>query len=185
MSIAYNQLFIGEESFVAIQQEDEDLDLGAEHVGFSRKKLIIITVGVVLLLAIGLGVGWLLMDGEEATAQDAPEELVVEEQLPAIYLPLNPVFVVNLPPGGKARMLQVGVQVMVRDPALVEFLKHNDPMVRHNLLSLFGNQQDAVLRDRKGKEKLQAEVIKMINQILKEHNGGEIEAVYFTSFVMQ
>lgn len=169
---------------MAIQQ-DEDLDLGAEHVGFSKTKLLIISAGVVLLLAIGLGVGWFLMDGEEGTAQEGVEE-AVKEQLPAIYHPLNPVFVVNLPPGGKARMLQVGVQVMARDPALIEFLKHNDPMIRHNLLSLFGNQRDAALRDRKGKEKLQAEVRKTINGILKEQNGGgEIEAVYFTSFVMQ
>nr|WP_305793010.1 flagellar basal body-associated FliL family protein [Sedimenticola hydrogenitrophicus] len=99
---------------------------------------------------------------------------------------MNPVFVVNLPPGSKAKMLQIGVQVMARDPALIEFIKHNDPMVRHNLLSLFGNQQGAVLRDRKGKEKLQADVFRTINQILKDQKGpGEIEAVFFTSFVMQ
>jgi len=170
---------------VAKQQEDEDLDLGAETGGGSKKKLMIIIAGVTLLLMIGLGVGWFLMDGEEAAVEDVQEE-VVEEQLPAIYHPLNPVFVVNLPPGGKAKMLQIGVQVMARDPALVEFIKHNDPMVRHNLLSLFGNQQDAALRDRKGKEKLQAEVFKMINQILKDQKAaGEIEAVFFTSFVMQ
>lgn len=166
---------------MAKQQEDEDLDLGAETGGGSKKKLMIIIAGVILLLVIGLGVGWFLMDGEEATADE-----VVEEQRPAIYHPLNPVFVVNLPPGGRAKMLQIGVQVLVRDPALVEFIKHNDPMVRHNLLSLFGNQQDSALRDRKGKEKLQAEVFKMINQILKDQKAaGEIEAVFFTSFVMQ
>lgn len=170
---------------MAKQQEDEDLDLGAENGGGSKKKLIIIIAGVILLLVMGLGVGWFLMDGDEAAAENVAEE-VVEEQLPAIYHPLNPVFVVNLPPGGKAKMLQIGVQVMARDPALIEFIQHNDPMVRHNLLSLFGNQQDAVLRDRKGKEKLQAEVFKMINQILKDQKwAGEIEAVFFTSFVMQ
>lgn len=170
---------------MAKQQEDEDLDLGAESSGLSKKKLIIIAAGVTLLLAIGAGVGWFLMSGDEEASDAQPEE-VVEEQLPAIYHPLNPVFVVNLPPGGRAKLLQIGVQVMARDPALIEFIKHNDPMVRHNLLSLFGNQQDATLRDRKGKEKLQAEVFKMINQILKDQKGpGEIEAVFFTSFVMQ
>jgi flagellar FliL protein len=170
---------------VAKKQEDEDLDLGAENSGGSKKKLIIIISGVVLLLAIGLGVGWFFIGGDEESMDEMAAE-VVEERRPALYHPLNPVFVVNLPPGGKAKMLQIGVQVMARDPALIAFIKHNDPMVRHNLLSLFGNQQDAVLRDRKGKEKLQADVFKTINQILKDQKGpGEIEAVFFTSFVMQ
>nr|WP_305792831.1 flagellar basal body-associated FliL family protein [Sedimenticola hydrogenitrophicus] len=159
--------------------------MGAENSGGSKKKLIIIIAGVVLLLVIGLGVGWFFIGGDEESTDEAAAE-VVEEQRPALYHPLNPVFVVNLPPGGKAKMLQIGVQVMARDPALIEFIKYNDPMVRHNLLSLFGNQQDAVLRDRKGKEKLQAEAFNTINQILKDQKGpGEIEAVFFTSFVMQ
>jgi flagellar FliL protein len=130
-------------------------------------------------------VGWFFIGGDEESMDEMAAE-VVEERRPALYHPLNPVFVVNLPPGGKAKMLQIGVQVMARDPALIAFIKHNDPMVRHNLLSLFGNQQDAVLRDRKGKEKLQVDVFKTINQILKDQKGpGEIEAVFFTSFVMQ
>ncbi|AKH20196.1 flagellar basal body-associated FliL family protein [Sedimenticola thiotaurini] len=167
------------------KQQDEDLDLGAEHVGLSKKKLILIILGAVLLMAIGLVLGWYLTGGSGAANEDEAEE-VVEEQLPAIYHPLAPVFVVNLPPGGKAKMLQVGVQVMARDPALIQFLKYNDPMIRHNLLSLFGNQQDSGLRDRAGKEKLQTEVLNTINRILKEYDGGgEVEAVYFTSFVMQ
>ncbi len=165
------------------EQQDEDLDLGAENGGGSKKKLMIIIAGVVLLLLVGGGAAFFLLGGDEESAE---KEEVVEEQLPAIYHPLDPVFVVNLPPGGKARMLQLGVQVMARDPAVIDFIKGNDPMLRHNLLSLFGNQQDAALRDRKGKEKLQSEVFAAINQILKDQKGpGEIEAVFFTSFVMQ
>ncbi|TVO76297.1 flagellar basal body-associated FliL family protein [Sedimenticola selenatireducens] len=173
---------------MAKEKEDEDLDLGAENGGGSKKKLIIIIAGVILLLVIGGGAAWFLLGGEDESAEGegVESEEVVQEQLPAIYYPLNPVFVVNLPPGGKARMLQIGVQVMARDPDLIAFVKNNDPMLRHNLLSLFGNQKDSALRDRKGKEKLQSEVFKTINQILKEQKGpGEIEAVFFTSFVMQ
>ncbi|MCW8891162.1 MAG: flagellar basal body-associated FliL family protein [Sedimenticola sp.] len=168
------------------KKEDEDLDLGAENGGGSKKKLIIIIAGVVLLLMVGGGAAFFLLGGDEEGAEGADTEEVVEEVLPAIYHPLDPVFVVNLPPGGKARMLQLGVQVMARDPAVVEFIKGNDPMLRHNLLSLFGSQQDAALRDSKGKEKLQSEVLATINKIITEQKGpGEIEAVFFTSFVMQ
>jgi len=164
------------------EPQDEDLDLGEENSAGSKKKLIFLVGGIVILLTIGLGVGLMFLDGDE----EGLEEEVVEAPMPAIYHPLDPVFVVNLPPGGKARMLQVGVQVMARDPAIIDFVKHNDPMLRHNLLSLFGGKKDALLRDRKGKEKLQQEVFDTINTILREQNGpGQIEAVFFTSFVMQ
>lgn len=166
------------------EQQDEDLDLGEENSAGSKKKLIILVGGIVLLLAVGLGVGLMFLGGDEEATEE--EEAVAEAPLPALYHPLDPVFVVNLPPGGKAKMLQVGVQVMARDPALIDFIKHNDPMLRHNLLSLFGNKKDSLLRDRKGKEKLQQEVFDTINGILQEQNGpGQIEAVFFTSFVMQ
>jgi len=169
---------------------DEDLDLGIEQGAGAKKKIIIIGGAVVLLLLIGLGVGWFLMGGEEDAGEEADEEaveeVVEEEKLPAVYHPLKPVFVVNLPPGGKAKMLQISIQVMSRDPALVEFLKHNDPMIRNTLLVLLGNQEDSKIRDRKGKEKLQQDVLNAVNKIVKDQEGpSEAEAVFFTSFVMQ
>jgi len=166
---------------------DEDLDLGIEQGSGSKKKLIIIGGGVVLLLLIGLGVGWFMMGGEETEEdEEATEEVVEEEKLPAAYHALDPKFIVNLPPGGKAKMLQVSIQLMARDPALIEFLKFNDPMLRHTLLALFGSQDGDKLRDRKGKEKLQKDVLAAVNKIIKEQGGtGEVEAAFFTSFVMQ
>ncbi|MCW8882540.1 MAG: flagellar basal body-associated FliL family protein [Sedimenticola sp.] len=171
---------------MAKEEENEDLDLGAENGAGSKKKLIIIIAGVLLLLMISGGAAFFLLGGEEEVIEGDGQADVVQEQLPAIYHPLDPVFVVNLPPGGKARMLQIGVQVMARDPEVIAFVKNNDPMLRHNLLSLFSSQRDAALRDRKGKEKLQSEVFSTINKIIKDQKGpGEIEAIFFTSFVMQ
>ncbi|MCG8428374.1 MAG: flagellar basal body-associated FliL family protein [Chromatiales bacterium] len=158
---------------------DEDLDLGVEKG--SKKKLIIIIAGVVLLLVIGAAAWFVLGGSGEEGAEEQEEEVV----LPAAYHSLEK-FVVNLPPGGRAKMLQVGVDLMVRDPATIEFLTKNDPMVRHNLLNLFGEQEAATLVDRAGKEKLQATVLETLNKIITEQAGpGEVEAVYFSSFVMQ
>jgi flagellar FliL protein len=173
---------------MADEKLDEDLDLGIESQGGSKKKLIIIGAAAgLLLLLLGAGVAWFFMGGDENTPEGGDaEEVVEEEKLPAVYHPLDPVFVVNMPPGGNAKMLQVGVQIMTRIPEVVDFVKHNDPMVRHTLLSLFGSQDDARLRDRKGKEELQEEVLSALNKIVKDQEGpGEIEAVYFTAFVMQ
>lgn len=165
---------------------DEDLDLGIEPEKSSRKKRIIIaTIALLLLSGGGLGVGWFLLGGEDAevVGEPAGEE---KEQQPAIYHPMDPVFVVNLPEGSSAKLLQAGVQVMAREQETIDFVQHNDPMIRHNLLNLFGSQSDQELSTRKGKDKLQAEVIKRLNQIIREQGGsGKVEAVYFTSFVMQ
>ncbi|PLY15074.1 MAG: flagellar biosynthesis protein FliL [Sedimenticola sp.] len=163
---------------------DEDLDLGIEKG--SNKKLIFIIAGVVLLLIIGGVAGWFFLSGGDESEDAVAEEEVVEEKLPPAYHSLDPKFVVNLPPGGKAKMLQAGVDVMTRNPETIEFLVKNDPMIRHNLLNLFGEQDAAGLYDRAGKEKLQAKALEIINGIIKEQSGpGEVEAVYFSSFVMQ
>ena len=178
------------------QQLDEELDLGIEKGG-NKKLIIMIAAGVLLLALIGGGVWFFLSgddeapaEGEEAAAEETAEqsEEAAEEAelLPPIYHPLKPVFVVNLPPGGDAKMLQIGVNVMLRQPELQEFLKHNDPMVRDRLLSVFSIQESSNLRSRAGKEKLQTEVQKELEKIVEELGGsGKIESVYFTSFVMQ
>jgi len=176
---------------MAKKNADDDLDLGIETEKGSKKKLIIlIAVGLLVLLGGGLSVGWFLFGGDDeqdGVAEEVQQETETEiEKLPAIYHPLDPLFVVNLPPGGKARMLQVGVQVMARKPELIEFIQHNDPMIRHDLLNLFSSQEGEKLSSRKGKEKLQAEVLKNLNRIVQDQEApGEIEGVYFTSFVMQ
>lgn len=169
---------------------DEDLDLGIEKGKGSKNKLIVIIAAAALLLfGGGLAVTWFLLDGsDQQVASDQEQETDAEQQpkSPAIYYPLDPLFVVNLPPGSKAKLLQVGIQVMTRQQELVDFVQHNDPMIRHSLLNLLGSQDDDTLLSRKGKEKLQSEVVKSMNKIVRNQGGpGEVEAVYFTSFVMQ
>lgn len=169
--------------------KDEKLKAEAEKGTGSNKKIIIIAIaGAFLLLAAGMGISWFLFasDNRDDAASDDARKRVEEMKPPAIYHPLDPVFVVNLLPGGKAKMLQVSLQVLLREPEMTEFLEHNDPLVRHNLLNLFESQDGSKLRDRKGKEKLQKEIAKTLNDITKKLGGpGEIEGVFFTAFVMQ
>ena len=177
------------------QQIDEDLDLGIEEPAKPKKKIMIIVSSAVLaILLLGLGLGWYLLSEDAADqtqkagqAQDDSESVQrQEQQLPAIYHRLDPLFIVNLPPGGSVKMLQVGIQVMLRSPELVEFIQHHDPMIRHTLLNLLGSQESASLQQRQGKERLQADVVRALNKLIDEQHGpGSVEAVYFTSFVMQ
>ncbi len=176
---------------MADERLDENLDLGIEQEGGSKKKLIIIITAAVLVLVLGGAAAWFFLSGDgDGTDVDASEDKRTqqadEEKLPPLYHTLQPVFVVNLPPGGDAKMLQIGVNIMVRQPELLDFLKLNDPMIRHQLLNIFSVQESAALRDRAGKEKLQAEVLAELQRIVKTNGGtGKIEGVYFSSFVMQ
>lgn len=180
---------------MAEEELEEDLDLGEEKEGGSKKKLIIIGGAALLVLILAGGGAWFFLSGDDATPETAETEQSEGENKkadedvekgPAMYHNLKPLFVVNLPKDSGAKMMQIGVDVMVRSPELLEFIQTNDPMIRHQLLNLFSTQDASSLRKRSGKEKLQEEVKAAIQKIVTDQGGpGEIEAVYFTSFVMQ
>ncbi len=180
---------------MAEEELEEDLDLGEEKEGGSKKKLIIIGGAVLLVLILAGGGAWFFLSGDdaapataetEATEGDSNKADKETEKGPAMYYSLKPLFVVNLPQDQSAKMMQIGVDLMVRSPELLEFIQTNDPMIRHQLLNLFSTQDASSLRKRSGKEKLQGEVKATIQKIVTDQGGpGEVEAVYFTSFVMQ
>lgn len=180
---------------MAEEELEEDLDLGEEKEGGSKKKLIIIGGAALLVLILAGGGAWFFLSGDDAATETAETEETEgdskkaeedTEKGPAMYHTLKPLFVVNLPQDTSAKMMQIGVDLMVRSPELLEFIKTNDPMIRHQLLNLFSTQDASKLRKRAGKEKLQEEVKAAIQKIVTDQGGpGEIEAVYFTSFVMQ
>jgi flagellar FliL protein len=170
---------------MAGEQAAEELDLGEEK---SSKSKLIIIIAVVAVLLIGSGVAayFLLMGDDEAAEGGASSEQVeAEKELsPAQYIELKPHFVVNLP--GHPSLLQVGLSVRVRSDEMVEFIKHNDPMIRHNLLNLLSGADANALKARANKESLQAKMLQELNRVVAELQGpGEVEALYFTSFVMQ
>src|SRR5690349_19427999 len=101
---------------------------GAAAPARKRPPLLIIIIAAVLLVG-GGGAAWYFLSGDSdpkkehrnAKAKDA------EPKAPAIYVALDPPFVVNFEAEQLVRFLQVTVQVMSRDPATVEILKANDP----------------------------------------------------------
>lgn len=171
---------------MADEKETEDLDLGEEKSGKSKLIIIIAAVAVVLIGG-GVAAYFLLSGGDQdevAEATEGGDEEVVMEQGPVEYLALDPAFVVTLP--GKPSLLQVGVSVRFAHEGLAEFLTHNDPMIRHNLLNLLSTVDAKTLKERSAKESLQQRMLAELNRILKELKApGKVDALYFTSFVMQ
>ncbi len=116
----------------------------------------------------------------EADAEEPAEPL--EEPL---YTPLNPPMVVNFAndPDG---FMQVEVQVMARDKAVIEVVKNNEPAIRNALLMLYGGKTRDDVTNREGKEKLRAETLEEVRRVVAPYTGdAEVEDVYFTSLIAQ
>jgi len=150
----------------------------------SSKTLIIVLIAAIVLLA-GGGVGAFFAFGSHSGKKTA--EVKKEPVAPPQYIALDPPFVVNFESDQQVRFLQVTVQLMTRDLATVELLKANDPVVRNDLLMLFGGQKYTVISTREGKESLRQQTLTAVRKVVGTSGGKpeKVEAVYFTSFVMQ
>jgi flagellar protein FliL len=171
---------------------DKSADKAGKPAGKGRGKLFLIIIVSTAVVLIGAGVGaamWLTSGAKHgsAKAEVKAEEKATPPAGPPLYLPLDPPFVVNFDADQAVRFLQIAVQVMTRDPATLELLKNNDPVVRNDLLLLFGNQKYAQLATREGKEALRNQALDDLRKVIAQAGGHaeRLEAVYFTSFVMQ
>ena len=137
-------------------------------------------------------------DGEEAAAEDEGEgdgeEAAAEEggghegkkAAAALYVAMAPAFVVNIGDNDASHFLQIEMQVRAKSAAAVDALKLHDPQIRNAILMLLGAQSLTEVTSREGKEDLQKKVLAEIQRILKSETGKKgVDAVYFTSFVMQ
>jgi len=148
-----------------------------------KKKGKLLLIGALVVLAAGGAGGWFMMKGGHKGAEG---EAAAVKSKPAVYLQLDPAFVVNFQDDTALRFLQVGVNVMSHDPEAITAAKEADPEIRNALLMLFSAQDVKSLSDVKGKQKLQAAALAEIQRVLKEKIGRPgVDAVYFTSFIMQ
>ncbi|TCV94158.1 flagellar FliL protein [Luteibacter rhizovicinus] len=147
-----------------------------------KGKGMFIVVGALVVLAIGGIGGWMMMKHSAAGGQAS----AAKSNVPAVYLQLDPAFVVNFQDENALRFLQVGVNVMSHDAEAIKATKEADPEIRNALLMLFSAQDFKSLSDVKGKQKLQAAALAEIQRVLKDKIGRPgIDAVFFTSFIMQ
>jgi flagellar protein FliL len=156
----------------------------AAAAGKSKKTLMIVVLLAVLLLAGGGAGAWFAFAPHGGKKHAVAKQ---EPPAPALYVALDPPFVVNFEADQQVRFLQVTAQLMSRDPATIEILKTNDPVVRNDLLLLFGGQKYSVISTREGKESLRTQTLAAVRKIVAAAGGKpeKVEAVYFTSFVMQ
>lgn len=155
--------------------------------GGMMKKLLI---GIVALVLVGGGVfAGMTFFGEDALPEDGEE--IVEDAEPAksppIYQSLHPPLVVNFKDAaGDAHFMQVTMEVMARDQEVINAVREHTPVIRNSLILLFSSAIYDEVTTRAGKEKMLADGLAEINEVMT-HETGEpsVESVYFTALVIQ
>ena len=166
---------------------NDDVEEGAEEAAPPKggKKGLIIAVVLLLVLGGGGFAAFKMMGGkEDPKAKDAAKK---EQLLPAKYVTLDPPFVVNFEAESAVRFLQITVSVMTRDLEVEKLIKDNDPRIRNDLLFILGNQNYQSVSTQEGKNVLQNRCLEAVRTVVKDSggDGAKVEALYFTSFVMQ
>ena len=137
--------------------------------------VMLVTLGVVAAFALGY-----------ITPPGIDQEPSVEPLGEPQYLKLEPPLTVNFERGQRISYLQAEVEIMSRQEVALEGVQHHMPVIRNNLLLLFADQSFQDLNTREGRERLRRESLLEINDILAEKQvNAEVEAIYFTSFIMQ
>jgi flagellar FliL protein len=167
-----------------VQLADDEVAEGLLEPRSGSKLWIILTL-VVLVVAAAVAGGWYWFAASQKTG--AKSAKAAPEHGPALYVALDPPFVTNFEADQAVRFLQISVEVMTHDPATAEVIKANDPVVRNDLLLLFANQKYADIATRDGKERLRGAALAAVRKDVAANGGNpdRVDAVYFTSFVMQ
>jgi flagellar FliL protein len=170
---------------VADKEEAE----AVEDQGRKKKKMILLIVGALLLVGGAVGGTLMLMGGDnEGELQEDLVEEVVEEVVKEdpFYVDLKPAFTVNLDPEDSVGFLQISIKVLTFNEDVATELEKHIPLIRNNLIVLFGKQKSIELRSREGKEKLQKDVLNIVQSVIDNvGSGGEVDNAFFTDFVMQ
>lgn len=166
----------------------EGAEEGAEAApATGGKKKLIIIIAAVLVLGGGGFAAWKFMGSKGEEGKDAKKEVEHKDLLPPKYITLDPPFVVNFEAEAAVRFLQVTIGIMTRDPHTESLIKENDPRVRNDMLMILSGQSYGSVSTNEGKEALRAKSLEAIRTIVKDMGGEpeKVEALYFTSFVMQ
>lgn len=173
--------------------DDEDQEAAAPPPPKRGKMVTILIVAAIVVVVAGAAVAATLLlthrgdekAGKEAAAESGNSQHAATPQVP-LYLDLDPPFVVNLNEENEIHFLQVMASVMAYDPAKIEKIKGQMPLIRHHLVLLFSSQTFADIRSREGKLKLQAQARDVLREALTAATGEPlIETLYLTSAVAQ
>ena len=148
--------------------------------------LLWIGVGLLALLLSAGGVAYALMARPAADTATAPASSTPVAKQPALYQPLEPAFTVNFAQDGRQRYMQVHVVLMGRDPEAMKTVAGHAPLIRNELVMLFGSADFQSLSTAEGKEALREQATAAVQTLMEQELGeAVIESVLFTNLILQ
>lgn len=172
---------------MAEQEQKDDIEVVSEAKG--KPKLLIIIIAVLAVAIIGLAAMMFLGGDDEVPSTTETGETTAPVKQAAIYHAVEVPFVVNFTKQseGAVRYLQVKLKVMARSQKVIDAFKLHSPAIQHELLLVLYGQNYDNLNTAEGTKALQLAALETINTVLSSDPTleGQLEAVYFTSLIMQ
>ncbi|HNP34424.1 MAG TPA: flagellar basal body-associated FliL family protein [Woeseiaceae bacterium] len=152
-----------------------------------KKKLILIGVSGLVLIAIGVVVWMTILAPEPQADGDAAPTAAAANLDSPIYQSLHPPLVVNFKDkSGDSHLMQITMEVMSRKQSVINAVREHTPAIRNALILLYGGAVFEEVDTRAGKEKMLADGRDEIARIVAEASGERgVEALYFTALVIQ
>ncbi|CAM3019588.1 flagellar basal body-associated protein FliL [Pseudoalteromonas distincta] len=171
----------------------EDKSLKIEETDKSKKKLIMIIAAVLLIIVVIAG--YFYISGSGASVDNLDKETAdtslgesgsLAKIGNALYVAMPRPFIFNVPGSSRDRIVQIKVQLLVRDSINEEITKKHIPLIEGTLLSVFSTTTADELGTSAGKETLRFSALERVQAALMNVEGSKvIERVLFTGFVMQ
>lgn len=103
----------------------------------------------------------------------------------ATYFQIPQPFTTNMADSASFAQISIAVSTYY-DNRVIQAVQTHELPIRSAILMMLAQEREADLATPKGKEQLQAELVKIINGVLKAKTGyGGVDNVYFTNFVIQ
>jgi len=156
-----------------------------------KKKIFILLPALLIAIAGALYfLGYIPLGDENATGElveydEHGDPIIVAAEGEALYLPLDPAFVVNFTHLGNLRYLQISLEVMYHNQDLLDRVMANMPAIRNSLILLLSDQEYEKLSSLSGKEELRREMITTINDLILTEDEEANGEIYITNYIMQ
>ncbi|MDO3388683.1 flagellar basal body-associated FliL family protein [Gilvimarinus sp. SDUM040013] len=138
-------------------------------------KLIKLTPLLLLMLLACTSTVW---GQEEEEAEGAVEG--------AIYIPMEPPFVVNYGGAGRLKYLKTELSLRVNDVHTASAVRHHMPLIRNAMVMLLSRQSEEAITSTDGVEKLRESAKQEVIALLEsEQNAAEVLDVYFNNLIVQ
>ena len=134
---------------------------------------------IMLMLALSLPVAAQAEEAKEAKEGEAPK---------VSYISLTPPFVGNYGLDGTARLkvYKADVALRVTGEEAAKAVKANEPLIRNQLVALFGQQTSETMNNVEAKEKLRQEALKQTQQVMNDETGKPVvEDLLFNNLIIQ